>query len=392
MTTQCRTRLFASALAISYAILSGCDYTSDSEFGNATETDTNTPRAVNVVELFTAHRIMTSSEKADLSFVQSLDVDSHGRVYVADWLHPDVIIIDPDGDVDRLIGGRGEGPGEFRRVSSVQIIAGDTLVAFDRSLLRITTFTPETFNVIGSIKLGSGRMLPLAASRVMQDGKFLVSYSWPYTATNSRTYSRQPNTLRVLDASGAVLNDSVLSFPPDQQLIVMSRGLLQVGPHPFGRRSIVRTTGRDRIVFAWTDSLGFGVFSLAGHLADELRMEHSNIPVTPSELARLEALVPASAVEALRSWQPRTWPALKGMVVDDHERVWLGITSEPEFALAEWAIFDITGQYMGSVFLPSTVELHVVKRNKAYGVETDELDVPTIVVYELTPTHTPRRQ
>src|SRR5690606_12398504 len=95
------------------------------------------------VERFQARLVASSGEDAPFSAVTGLDVDSEGRIYVADWLLPDVVVLGPDGRHVRSIGRRGSGPGEFQRVSSVQVLPGDSVLVFDRGLRRVTVFPPS---------------------------------------------------------------------------------------------------------------------------------------------------------------------------------------------------------------------------------------------------------
>lgn len=57
------------------------------------------------------------------------------RLVVGDWTQVHVVPL--DGSPPRSLGREGEGPGEFRQVASVAV-AGDTIVAYDARLMRLT--------------------------------------------------------------------------------------------------------------------------------------------------------------------------------------------------------------------------------------------------------------
>lgn len=66
-----------------------------------------------------------------------------GRIVVADMGQGAVRVYGPDGEFLRAIGGRGEGPGEFRRVDGMWLTSGGRVGVWDGALQRLSTFTSE---------------------------------------------------------------------------------------------------------------------------------------------------------------------------------------------------------------------------------------------------------
>ena len=79
---------------------------------------------------------------------------------------------------------------------------------------------------------------------------------------------------------------------------------------------------------------------------------------------------------------PYVWPALTGMVVDDQDRIWVGIR-RADRSTTEWAAFEADGTHRVSVDLPVDVELYAVRGDRMVGVARDELDVARVRVYRL---------
>lgn len=52
-------------------------------------------------------------------------------------------VFDQDGGLKRVLGNRGEGPGEFGHINHIVVGFGDTLYVYDHSLLRRTVFDPD---------------------------------------------------------------------------------------------------------------------------------------------------------------------------------------------------------------------------------------------------------
>jgi hypothetical protein len=69
--------------------------------------------------------------------------DSRGRFYVTNDVSPHVWVFAPDGKFMRRLGAKGQGPGEFERISAVAIGKGDSLYVFDPRLRRLTIIAPD---------------------------------------------------------------------------------------------------------------------------------------------------------------------------------------------------------------------------------------------------------
>lgn len=71
----------------------------------------------------------------------SINIDSRGRYWVFQELEPPTVF-HPDGRVDRVIGRKGSGPGEFRSANS-GIVIGDSMLVFDWQETRATMVGPD---------------------------------------------------------------------------------------------------------------------------------------------------------------------------------------------------------------------------------------------------------
>lgn len=332
-----------------------------------------------------AAEVMRSLADSLLTNVTSLDVDSRGNVYLSDWLMMQVVVLAPDGQVLRTIGREGEGPGEFRRVSSVQVLPGDSVMVHDRALQRVTVFAPggERVAHVASLRPLHGRTA-LRVFRARTRPVLLVTYSRPFASWESgKDDQSRHDLLALLDLKGARVADSVLTVPGGGALVRRVNGGVTVGLHPFGREAIVRLTPDDRIAYAWNDTLGAAFYSLDGRPGARFALPARGAPVSDAEFARMERETSKNLLPPLREARPRSWPVMRGMVVDERGRVWVGLNSE-RGPRSEWASYDAAGRYLGSAFLPSEVTLHAVKNGLAYGVVRDDDGVPSVVVYRIT--------
>lgn len=82
-------------------------------------------------------------------------ISAEGELFVLQLEDRNIVVIDETGDVVPTIGRQGEGPGEFEMPSAIWF-QGDTLVASDRQLFRVSYFDTD-----GRFLERSGRANPL---------------------------------------------------------------------------------------------------------------------------------------------------------------------------------------------------------------------------------------
>lgn len=88
--------------------------------------------------------------------VRALSVSPSGRLLVTDSRSLDLKVADPEGRVLRVIGGEGEGPGEFTALMDAVFLSDDRIVALDAGLVRVTLFN-STGEVVNTFALEDQR-------------------------------------------------------------------------------------------------------------------------------------------------------------------------------------------------------------------------------------------
>jgi hypothetical protein len=77
------------------------------------------------------------------SQIGSIAVDDEGKIFVADWKESHIKVFNQKGNYLLTIGRKGQGPGEFEKVSSIQITKKKELMVFDGNSRRLSFFTPD---------------------------------------------------------------------------------------------------------------------------------------------------------------------------------------------------------------------------------------------------------
>ncbi len=323
----------------------------------------------------------TSGDDAVLSYVWDLATDSRGHVYVVDFREPGIVELNRDLGYERTIGREGEGPGEFGRAATAQILVGDSLIVWDSQLQRLTLFPPGESEAASVHSLGtqerSGTTWRLAG------GSYLARSSTAYMADGSDQGSTRTEVLRhVREEEGRVVDEVIFSYPAAESLVLRAEGAVSVAEHPFGRSSFVGLLADGRIAHASSDALEVRTVDLAGDVQTAFSYPTADMPVSRRDLAAAADGLGRNMARVLREGAPYSWPSLTGLVVDDEGRIWIGLR-DAGLTKWEWAAFLVDGTHQLSVELPAEFEVHAVRGGRMIGVEQDELDVPRIRAYRL---------
>ena len=325
----------------------------------------------------------TSGEDVLLSRVWGMSVDSEGRVYVKDDGTRGVIVLRPDLTYERTLGRGGEGPGEFRHVSTVQVLPGDSVFVYDRRLNRITVFGP-----------GSGEPAHVhTRPGVPYQSIFRVSEG--FVAVQSPTYQASGSDIGVetdwllrLREDGSVA-DSLFSFPKKENLVYRTSdprggGAVSISDHPFGHEPFVQVFDGDslRAVYASSRALDVRTINVETGIQTSFSYPTTPIEVTRDELGFEADERSSGFARMLRDGVPYTWPPLTGIVAGDAGLVYVGIR-RTDGAIWEWAMFRSDGHHIMSIALPAGFVVYAVWGGRLIGSITDEFDVPRIRAYRM---------
>lgn len=330
-----------------------------------------------------ATRVAASDPSIDLSVVGPMAVGSDGTVYVAD-AQDRVVVLNAAGELLRVIGRGGEGPGEFGFINDVRILAGDSLLVVDPMQDRMSVFRPNSAVLAHTrpLRQAPGEFVVQAAPGA--DGSLLM-HAMRAHGPGSGTSSRN-DVLRRLERDET--SRSILALSPNEVLQLNSSGVMGFFSPGFAPRRIVRLVS-GRAYTAWTDSASVKVFDARGRqlAAVTPRALPSRQPITAREYDSVTATFGDAAIakraRPLVQARWRTWPLIEDLLVDDGGGVWI----KPAQRQGEnrWLHHDAAGAFVGSLELPASVRPRLISRDRVYCVEKDDLDVPRVVVYALLP-------
>lgn len=280
--------------------------------------------------------------------------------------------VDSSGRLLKRLGGRGAGPGEFRMISGICRIAGDTIVALDTELRRASLFAPDGQYL---------RTVPTPGMAMRQaclaDGS-IISHAGEVDMAASRDRG----------APHVLVNSRTSRTTPIGELPVQWTGLISRLPSVVG--SI------DRIYTADGTRMEYDIRSSSGKIITRVRTSLLPKPITKAQAdARLKSMVPAQGAEMearirafmTRQPTPSHWPMLGRLFVAPNRSVWATETDETG-RIDSWLYFAADGALRGRLTLPKDiVRQHVqmigVGNDEVYIQYLDADDVPTVAVYRV---------
>ena len=334
-----------------------------------------------------------------LTRVGSLDTDADGNLYVAQPQDGVIRVFSPGGEPRAVIGGEGEGPGEFEALRSFGFL-GDTLYATDPAAGRITFFTKDGGLIrtepAPRVDLGPD-LVSMPPFRLLPGGEAVMSPAVAISVDEDRVpalpFVRIDRTGRILDtlgwrsrermamsfSRGAAVMSTMQPFSDGNLLAIGSAPLLvadvdrTIGPHRTFRITVVRE-GHDTVY------------------AREYAYESVSIPLAHLDSLREDAVRRAerfyggrrAAEDAVGGalFVPPWLPPVSQCEMSDDGRVWLQreiLPGEPR----TWLVLDPGGEPVGTFQIPADVEIRLVESGTLWGVVTDALDVPYVVRYRV---------
>ncbi len=329
---------------------------------------------------------------------------SDGRIVVANAGTQELRWYGPDGTLMVTAGGEGEGPGEFTGLTSVGVLPGDSVVAYDGRLRRFSVFDPDGVFVRSAPLSGDdrpGMRFPVFMG-MLDDGSFIMVgrdvlvFEQP-DVKDGPILASMP--VYVYGSDGTI-RDSIGTFHGWEALITIRRDAqyvsMAIGDRPFGRTTTVTSVG-DGIVVGTPHDYAFAIYAPDGTLRSIVRLARPNAPLTGADID----VYVASQVEdddgsnVMREQRrqaaeldfPDTKPAYASSIRGDAQgNIWVpgySIQDDEGPRMPLWAVFDRGGRYLGELELPRRFRVLEIGADYLLGVWRDEFDVEHLRQYDL---------
>jgi hypothetical protein len=321
--------------------------------------------------------VLGASEEAPLYRVNSAVRLSDGRIVVAHGgTSSRLDLYSHDGRHLRLIGGNGEGPGEYRFITSLAAGANDSLFVFDQYLQRLTVFSAD------------GQYLRSVSSRVAHTTErgalsavFRLSESaWVVRGIES-VLPGPPNRI-VRDTIMIGLVDEALD---DFRPLGRVPGVMSIN-YTLGGRGVVRasvftprvleaTWGRCAFVSA-TEGPSIEVFAADGTHVTTLKGPGRQRPITDGDLGVALAWEEERWPEAERPMRRRAFgelarpdflPFYYQLILDQWGNIWLQEYQPPYGLAPHWHVLSQAGLHLSDVIMPASIGVFAITEHGVLG-------------------------
>lgn len=395
-------RLIVTALLVVAALASGCEWDApgDGEPGEGSGASADEGEAPGSIaddwELASTPSLEVGTDPSDpdavLEVVREAVRLSDGRIVVANGgLSSRLPVFSPEGRYNSSIGRRGEGPGEFGWITSLQVGPNDSLFVFDAGLQRLTVFLEDgqLARVASFIPAGDVRGSGLLSATRMADGRTWVGRGRP------RNLRGEPGVILRDTISIGLLDDTFSEFrvladlPGRMTTTTVVGGLSGFGAPAFSPRVVHAVWGR--CVFVSTgDDPWVSVFGADGRLVSTLEGPGAPRPVIGEHVeSREEALLRYAPEDERPIIRDRFRAAAKtthlpyyhAIIADEWGHVWLQEYSPPWGMGRRWYVLSQSGDRMGEVEMPRTLTVYSITRDGVLGSSHGEFDQETVELF-----------
>jgi hypothetical protein len=188
--------------------------------------------------------VVDGSPQYQLHQVQDVRRLEDGRIVVANGGTQEIRFFDSEGRYLSTSGSAGDGPGEFRSLASVDVLPGDSLLAFDAGNGRATVLGPAGMYTRFWIVENPSRGVFPAKALALSDGTVLVAYFRGRMPGDPPGVFRQSAPVVRYSSEGEILN-SLAELPGGEWYY--SEKYFTLSDRAFGRKGHLVT--HDDVVF-----------------------------------------------------------------------------------------------------------------------------------------------
>lgn len=322
-----------------------------------------------------------------------------GTILVAERRSRQLSVFDSAGRHLRTAGGEGGGPGEFRYLSGLAWLPGDTLAAWDRRQGRLSLFTPDGSLVRTRTLTPPGDGGSVRLLGVLESGDLVAGASGSFGGEDGPSDGRYQRPLSIHRYGAGRSPETQLTRVRGDEMYRTSyrsdgrEGFL-LFPHPFGASTSV-AVGRDRICVSTGERFEVRCRSPEGRLLTVVRDSVRRRPVTDGAIdrlleSRLEDVEQREfrrrlreAYESVRD-VPDRMPAVDRLIIDSEGDLWVRVY-RPEYGEGgrPWRVFGPDGVRRARVTMPGGFRPYAIEGDRIAGRWTDDLGVNHVRVYGL---------
>ncbi|MDZ7779497.1 MAG: hypothetical protein U5R14_06085 [Gemmatimonadota bacterium] len=318
-----------------------------------------------------------------------------GSLVLANTGSQELIHLGSEGTSSRRIGRRGQGPGEFERLTKLLPAADGGFTAWDYN--RFSRYSPDA-EFMEVVRLGYENPVVSLVPLMVSDSGRVAAVLGEQRYFQSSGERRDTVPLLTWDADGNGPDTVGVWKGLERAFGSLERSTAFLVPIGFAR-TVFHASGGERVAIGSTDSLDVMVYD-----SDMAPLRRIVAPGRNGEVGRSEesawekrrsSMVPLDDEGIRKVWNEapihETLPGFEGLQVDPDGSLWIGEATIPGEALRRWVIFSPDGIPEAELkvpteqfgYLPGRTELLAVGRDRIALLRRTRLDEEYVEVWEV---------
>lgn len=342
-------------------------------------------------------------------------VHSDNSVAVFDESGPALRVFDAAGNFLRSLGRKGAGPGEYTRANGITFLPDGRLALWDPPTSRVTLYGTDGSNTAWDPPT-TGVFLNDALSPA-EGYAFVVQESLPDSSASEDDPRRSQTAYFFYNDAGQIVDTVRVPRPanPPRPLVVATEQMMMISNVPFMPSPSSTALSDGRIAMTFGDHYHIDITH--GPQPMTIEREVAPVPVAATEAEDERARTERAMRRADPNWVwdgpevPSTKPAIARLHASADGRLWVHVSSPGELipenerdepraaapnappplpprAYREPVWFDVyehDGTLLGRIVMPTGSTFLGARGDLVWGVTRDELDVPYLTQWRVSP-------
>jgi len=354
---------------------------------NSTEYEENGTFQANKFKLEEEFTISTFNGEEFFGYIYNAFETVDSTIFVGDLSNRKIQMFNYDGSYKGYLGGLGSGPGEFRRISNITLLAPDLVLVVDITLGRVTFYNIQN----EKWKLHETNNIPInsdlnSETDIYNFRKYIEvqnGYIGVYESTISTFDLNNDNFIRICFVMHDENFNKIETVNPacyeKLELIVNQRSgssveTVSAMPVPLGHQTLYAVNEEGNLITTWTGEKTIDIKSFNSSSTNKFEYESAKILVSENLVREIvQERIPNESEsvfskEQLTNKIPSYKEFAEQMIIDDKNQLW--ILSRSSKDNLEWQLYDMNGNIKGKSSHPGG-KLIQIKNNRAYFVSNE---------------------
>ncbi len=272
-------------------------------------------------------------------------IDNSERIFVSDRRAFHIKVFDKFGKFIKTIGRKGQGPGEFSQISSIQITPRNELMVYERMGFKLTFFSLDG-DYIRTVLLKGMQAFWVRENSKGNYFESSVEFQGQYNT----------NTFRVAT--------EVKEYGSDFEFIkTIAKDKFRNANVPLRHDMLARFPSFDLLICGYKDSYELHFINLEGEIVRKVLKDYSSIEISEEE--KIKRKLPES------SELPRYFPAFQDFSVDEEGRIYVQLFERQMGGdKFYYDVFDPESRYIARIRINALPKYF--KNRKMYTIEADD--------------------